>query len=150
MDLPVRKPRLRHDSVPWDLHPDYFITLCCQGRGNNQLCHPHVAKAIRESATCRQKNRIWQMDLMVLMPDHLHAILSPSSKRSFLDIISDWKRWLSLKAGIRFQAGFFDHRLRSAQSSQAKWNYVSLNPVRAGFVMKPEDWPYRWTAKDLK
>ena len=97
----------------------------------------------------RQKNRIWHMELLVLMPDHLHAILALSTKKGFLDIISDWKRWLSFKVGIRFQAGFFDHRLRHAQSAQAKWNYVSMNPVRAGLAKTPEDWPYRWTAKDL-
>ena len=149
MGLPVRKHRLRHDPVPWDLHPDYFITLCCKGGGANQICHPYVAEAILESVRSRQKNRIWHMELLVLMPDHLHAILSHSSKYDFSSIISDWKRWLSLKAKIRFQAGFFDHRLRSPQSAQAKWNYVNMNPVRGGLVSIPEKWPYRWTAKDF-
>ena len=90
MDMPIRKPRLRHDSVPWDLYPDYFITICCKVRRINQLCHPNVAETIRESAMRRQKNRIWHMELLVLMPDHLHAILALSTKKGFLDIISDW------------------------------------------------------------
>ena len=149
MGFPVRKRRLRHDSVFWDEHPDYFITICCQPRHQNQLCLPEVGESIRESSAFRQKNRIWHMELLVLMPDHLHAILSISSQQSFLSIISDWKRWLRQRNVIRFQAGFFDHRLRSTLSAQGKWNYVNMNPVRAGLVSRPEDWPYRWTAKDL-
>ena len=147
--LPVRKPRLNHDCVPWDLYPDYFITICCSCRHLNQLCHTKVAERIREAAAFRQKHRVWHMEFLLLMPDHLHAILSTTSKHSLLYVISDWKRWLSSAHGLKFQAGFFDHRLRSAQSAQAKWNYIILNPVRAGFVVNPEDWPYRWTSKDL-
>ena len=149
MDLPVRKPRLKHHSVDWDLYPEYFITICCKMRAMNQLCHSSVADIIRESASWRQKKQWWSIELLVLMPDHIHAIVSPSTKRELLDIVSDWKRWMSFAAGIQFQAGFFDHRLRSALSAMAKWNYVSMNPVRAGLVSRPEDWPYRWVSKNL-
>ena len=41
-----------------------------------------------------------------------------------------------------WQRGFFDHLLRSAESYGQKWNYVRENPVRAGLVAQPEDWPY--------
>ena len=41
-----------------------------------------------------------------------------------------------------WQRGFFDHLLRSVDSYGQKWNYVRENPVRAGLVAKPEDWPY--------
>jgi putative transposase len=41
-----------------------------------------------------------------------------------------------------WQRVFFDHLLRSAESYRQKWNYVRQNPVGAGLVAKPEDWPY--------
>ena len=41
-----------------------------------------------------------------------------------------------------WQDGFFDHLLRSGESYAEKWNYVRMNPVRAGLVARPEDWPY--------
>jgi len=40
------------------------------------------------------------------------------------------------------QKDFFEHRLRSDESAQEKSDYILVNPVRAGLVPKPEDWPY--------
>lgn len=42
----------------------------------------------------------------------------------------------------RWQKGFHDHKFRTPESEQAKWHYVCLNPVRAGLVKRPEEWPY--------
>lgn len=44
--------------------------------------------------------------------------------------------------GRAWQDGFFDHLLRSGESYSEKWNYVRMNPVRAGLVERPEDWPF--------
>jgi putative transposase len=41
-----------------------------------------------------------------------------------------------------WQRGFFDHVLRSDESYAQKWNYVRENPVRAGLVKNPDDWPF--------
>lgn len=42
-----------------------------------------------------------------------------------------------------WQPGFFDHLLRNNENYAEKWDYVWRNPVRAGLVAKPEDWPYQ-------
>lgn len=42
-----------------------------------------------------------------------------------------------------WQEGFFDHVLRNSESYSQKWEYVRMNPVRAGLCKKPEDWPYQ-------
>ena len=42
-----------------------------------------------------------------------------------------------------WQEGFFDHVLRSSESYGEKWEYVRMNPVRAGLCATPEDWPYQ-------
>jgi len=39
--------------------------------------------------------------------------------------------------------GGFDRLLRTDESAQEKWAYMRLNPVRAGLVKRPEDWPYQ-------
>ena len=44
--------------------------------------------------------------------------------------------------GPAWQTGFFDHVLRSGESYGEKWEYVRMNPVRAGLVLRPEEWPY--------
>jgi REP element-mobilizing transposase RayT len=47
-----------------------------------------------------------------------------------------------------WQPGFFDHLLRHDESYAEKWDYVWRNPVRAGLVAKPEDWPYQGVVHD--
>lgn len=42
----------------------------------------------------------------------------------------------------RWQEGFHDHKFRTPESEQRKWEYVCLNPVRAGLVKRPEEWRY--------
>jgi len=48
-----------------------------------------------------------------------------------------------------WQAEFFDHVLRSAHSYDQKWVYVRENPVRAGLVARPEDWPHAGESERL-
>ena len=40
-----------------------------------------------------------------------------------------------------WQEGFFDHVLRSSESYSEKWNYVRMNPIRAGLCTEPDEWP---------
>lgn len=150
MDAPFRKPRLRHGTPDWVEYPEFFITVCCKSKETNQLCDAKVADLIGESVTFRQKRGIWCFEILVLMPDHLHAILSVSEKRRIETEIRSWKRWISIKSGVVFQNGFFDHRLRGHESASGKWNYVNLNPVRRGLVKNAENWPFRWTRKDFE
>ncbi len=149
MNFLPRSPRLRHDTPGWVENPEFFITLTCKFRGLNHLCKPEVAKLILESIRYRQRKLAWRWELVVLMPDHLHGILSIPDSSDLARAIGGWKRWISCQTGVLFQEGFFDHRLRSEASAQEKWNYVNQNPVRAGFVKNPDEWPFRWNTKDL-
>ena len=75
--LPQRK-KLPHERPLW-LRPEdevFFITVCCEPRGKNALCYPHVAREIFDSVEFRNQNAIWYADLVCLMPDHLHALIS--------------------------------------------------------------------------
>lgn len=122
--------------------PEWFLTICTRPHGLNQLCHRGIGHEIIDLIQDYHHRRIWHVALVVLMPDHLHAILSAFGNRSLESTVSSWKRLAAKRLKIRWQRGFFDHRLRSESSAQQKWKYVMQNPVRAGFVSKPKDWPY--------
>ena len=83
-----------------------------------------------------------------LMPTHLHLMTRPG-KRSLIDVIAEFKKASSDLAretrGIDrlWQRSFFDHRLRSDESEAEQYDYIRANPVRAGWVDHPDDWP--WT-----
>lgn len=47
-----------------------------------------------------------------------------------------------IKRAWRWQDGYHDHKFRTPESESRKWEYVCLNPVRAGLVKRPEEWPF--------
>jgi REP element-mobilizing transposase RayT len=149
MDLPVRKT-LPHDMPSWVADgADYFVTICTQVRGKNQLCSPDVADRIRAGFSAYQQAERWHAHLVLLMPDHLHAIISFSREPGIKKSVSAWKQYLARASGIRWQRDFFEHRLRSTEEFFEKASYIRQNPVRAGLVSSAEDWLYVWDAKDL-
>jgi putative transposase len=141
---PARK-RLDHAVPGWAQAPEFFITICCQKRNENQLCRPEVAEAVFDSAKKLSHLQLWDCELLLLMPDHLHLLVGFSARQEMPQVIARWKRWLAWKRDLKFQSGFFDHRLRSIASACEKWTYIHGNPVRHGLIKNPDEWPYRWT-----
>ncbi len=142
--LPKRKT-LPHGIPSWvENGAEYFITICTQPRKNNQLCNAEASDLIRESLQFRQdRGELW-VHLLLLMPDHLHAIISFSPSVGMEKTLPDWKRYTCIKGGVEWQRDFFDHRLRKDESYIEKAHYIRMNPVRAGLAERPEEWPYVW------
>ena len=142
---PQRKS-LPHNLPSW-VHPEtavFFITICCSPRGKDQLCRQEISAGIFESVAFRQLRGDWWVQLLLLMPDHLHALISFPSNMDMTTTISQWKEFLAKKLGIHWQRDFFDHRLRSDESLRDKADYILQNPVRRGLVARTEDWSYVW------
>ena len=75
------------------------------------------------------------------MPDHLHLFVREDVEFNLGLWIRGLKRAIA-GDGNFWQPGFFDHILRSDESYGRKWQYVRDNPVRAGLVGDPNEWPY--------
>jgi putative transposase len=127
----------------------YFVTICCYEKRQNQLCGKRIAQQIFKTATMYDLRGVWCLDLMLLMPDHLHALIAIDGEASLSKIISDFKRATAKFGGIRWQRNFFDHRLRHDESLEEKAAYIMNNPVRAGLAQNSEDWPYVLDRTDL-
>ena len=80
----------------------------------------------------------------VIMPDHVHLFVRGDRNFTLSSWIGGLKRAMSVapESPRLRQPGFFNRVLRSDESYAEKWNYVRNNPVRAGLVKDPEDWPY--------
>ena len=78
------------------------------------------------------------------MPDHIHMIVGVPRVRSLAETIRHWKSYQSRSLGILWQAGFFDHRLRTQKSVDEKIHYVRMNPESAGLVDSASEWPHLW------
>ena len=148
MNHPSRK-HLPHQIPLWvdPTKETYFITINCQKRGSNQLARPDIAGPLFETVRHRQEKFLWWPYLFLLMPDHLHALLSfPPSDKPLRLVISKWKEWTAKQLPIAWQDDFFEHRLRREESRRQKADYILANPVRAGLVSRSEDWPFVYFA----
>ena len=121
-----------------------LVIVCTKNREPwlaNETVHQLLHQIWAEEATA------WLVGRYVLMPDHLHLFAAPGSKDVSLD---NWVRfWKSLftkrhrNPNHRWQAGYWDRRLRASESYDSSWEYVRYNPVRHGLVRNPEDWPFQ-------
>jgi len=134
--------------LPWEQGVIYFVTLCVAGR-KPILANYETLRAVRNAARSLKN---WRVISAVLMPDHLHAVVTPTADRGARlgDCSAALKRWIrqELQASWRWQPGCFDRLLRSDESLHNKWLYLQENPVRAGLVRDWQDWPYRFGFED--
>ena len=142
--------RLRHDTPHWIASQSavYHIRVRCRiNDGGLSLTNPTVAASVLESVHFYTDLGRWWTRVFLLMPDHLHALISFDPSRNFSRIIGDWKKWHAVNTGIMWQENFFDHRLRNDEGSREKFTYIRQNPVRAGLCLNDDDWLW-WTASD--
>ena len=139
---PQRKS-LSHETPCWvPTGSWFFITINCEPPGKNQLCAPEIAKAVLDAFQHNHDKEVWYIHTALLMPDHLHAILSLSREQDLKRSVSNWKQFLARYHGVQWQRDFFDHRVRSDREFAEKLEYTRYNPVRKGLCETPEDWPY--------
>jgi putative transposase len=139
--------RLRHDVPGWVrpcavFHVRIAVDRVAKGQ---TLIDSGLAKALLESVMLYEDGGRWHVTVFLLMPDHLHALLSFAPDQQMSRIIADWKGFHARKRGIKWQEGFFDHRLRNDERGEqlsAKASYIRRNPVAAGLCERVEDWPW--------
>ena len=143
--LPIRK-QLPHGVPTWvDSNDLWFVTICCRRPCSRWLTCDEVSRGIRASLSQAQVEGRLYVRLCTLMPDHLHLIAQWNRSKGMRHEVAQLKRWWARHLGISWQRDFFDHRLRSRKEFEEKAKYVRMNPVRAGLVERPEDWPHTWT-----
>lgn len=157
----------------------YLLTAVTYRRGNF-LGKPRYARLAFEDIAFYSRKFQALTPAYVIMPDHIHWIICPSEQnfeqfindqrlnhgkyagapeRFYLSkIIEDFKRHtayginkIRTTHGIKiWQDGFRDDALRTPDAIQRAIRYVVFNPVKAGLVQKPEDYPFvDWDAGSM-
>ena len=135
--------RLYHKTPAWVEDGSVFhIRIRCSVGNAIPLIQPDVADKILESASFYSEQGRWFVHLFLLMPDHLHALISFPKDDAMTRVISEWKRYQTRQHGIQWQENFFDHRIRSTKEYLEKAAYIRRNPVAKGLCEAPETW--RW------
>jgi putative transposase len=104
--------------------------------------------------TLAKVNEIKPIKLLayVILPDHFHWLMKVddssgnfskimhSVKRNFTQ---NYKRAHNIQISISiWQRGFWDHVIRDENDLERHFDYIHWNPVKHGYIVKPEEWPY--------
>jgi putative transposase len=110
-----------------------------------------VAEAVvQQLVSCRDRG-YYGLHEYVLMPDHLHVLLTPGDATSLEKAVQMIKGGSSRVIGQElhfrwpvWQPGFHDRWIRDAREFFGCREYIRANPVKAGFVEQPGE--FRWSS----
>jgi len=148
-EIPFREPGRRTPAKGVHVSlggPNWiFLTVCTEKR-ERWLAQSSVQRALHK--IWEHTATAWLVSDYLLMPDHLHLLLQGNSPSSdLLSFVKTFKHkttfhFRSKTGKTLWQISFFDHILRTAEDLSKTAEYILLNPVRAGLVKRPEDYPY--------
>jgi putative transposase len=113
------------------------------------LKEPSIAQCVI-AALYRGERELRQYVLraFVIMPNHVHVLLEPSISlaritKGLKGVTGREANEILGRTGKRFwQDESFDHWIRNRSKYDSVRKYIEQNPVAAGLVNNPEDWPW--------
>ncbi|MDH3530708.1 MAG: transposase [Acidobacteriota bacterium] len=119
-----------------------------QGYGSCWLNRPDIA-AIAEESLLRWDSIRYRLLSWVIMPNHTHFLIKPIEGFPLSKIMKNHKSFTSHSAnkvlkrnGQFWQEDYFDRYIRDHDHYVDTIRYIEMNPVKAGFCKKPEDWRF--------
>jgi len=145
----------------------YFFTVVTHQR-RKFLCQPANVSVLREAFCYAMAEHPFEIDAMVLLPDHLHCIWTlPAGDGDFST------RWRLIKSYFTrhcdpichgrpspsrqkkqeravWQRRFWEHQIGDEGDFIQHVEYIHYNPVKHGLVKAPKDWPYSSFHRDVR
>jgi len=141
----------------------YFFTVVTYRRRRIFDC-PDTRNMLGAAFRAVMAERPFEMFACVLLPDHLHCLWTlpdgdddysnrwSAIKREFSQrFVAAGGRQLPITANRRrhrefgvWQPRFWEHRIRDEREWYAYRDYIHLNPVKHGYVERPEEW--KWSS----
>jgi len=134
----------------------YFFTVNLADR-KGALLTEHI-DTLRNAFRDVKKAHPFQLDAIVIMPEHLHTIWTlPEDDDDFS------LRWRQIKSAFSrqietgeritksrsrkqergiWQRRFWEHAIRDDRDFARHVDYIHFNPVKHGYVQQAADWPY--------
>lgn len=148
MDLPNRKsPRLT--GFDYSSENSYFVTICTKSKKClfGTVDHLNIYGQIAENGLRKipNKNKEIKLDKYIIMPNHIHAIITIGCNRAIRDveehenlsmIVGLYKSGVSreihkFSPGLEiWQKSFYDHIIRNESAYYEICRYIDENPVR--------------------
>ena len=119
----------------WQKHPLFINTA--------------LANIVVEQIVSCGDRWFYKLHGFVLMPDHLHVLLTPGETTTFEKAMQMIKGGSAHRMGLErpnefpiWHSGFHDRWMRDAEEYRACKRYIEQNPVEAKLVEKPEDYAF--------
>jgi len=138
----------------------YFITIVTQGR--EPLLVEHIEQ-LRYSFQLSKRKYLFQINAIIILPDHIHMIITPKNATDYPKIISHIKRsfvygldrnykddakmnlspssYQRKLSGI-WQKRFYEHTIKDEKDWLQKMNYIQHNAVKHELVEDWNQWEY--------
>lgn len=121
---------------------------CDQGHGACVLRNPLAAKAAQEVLLAHHRS-LYYLHAWVIMPNHVHAMLTPVEGSSLAKILRDVKGGSAYevnkvlgRSGRLWQADYFDRLVRNERHFAGACRYIEWNPVKAKLCSDPKLWTW--------
>ncbi len=118
------------------------------GYGCCYLNIPQIA-ALVESALLHFDGERYRIYAWVVMPNHVHVLVERFDDNRLDEILHSWKSFTAKEANILLgRRGsfwfreYFDRFIRDGRHFESAVNYIHNNPVAAGLVSSPEEYPF--------
>ena len=115
-----------------------------------------MARLLLDVLRDSRKKRRFELHEFVIMPDHIHFILTPSPKTSLEKAMQFIKGGFSFRAKRELKYGsdvwersFTEHRIKSADEYQSYRAYVRENPLKARIIKPGETYQYSSAATEV-
>ena len=133
----------------------YFFTVTLADRRSTALIdHLDTLRAAFRQA---RQERPFTIDAIVILPDHLHAILTLPQQDT--DFPGRWRRIKGLFSSCLIAAGesierhangdlalwqrrYWEHTIHDDSDFERHVDYTHFNPVKHGLVTQVRDWPH--------
>lgn len=128
---------------------DRFFFITCRVHRRRQILSESEFACLARVTGERREAHHFLLTAWVILPDHWHAIIGPRFPLTISTVMESIKvsstRLINRARGERgvfWQGRFFDRALRTVKEYNEKVEYIHLNPVKAGLVARPENWPW--------
>jgi 8-oxo-dGTP diphosphatase len=136
---------LKNDLDPGKAFADFDRKLGSKWLGDTRVASMFVSVLLYVKST----RRSYGLGAWIVMPNHIHVLIQP---RQPLPKIMRWlkiatanraKRIIGIPRGTPFrQREYYDHWIRSDKELDQVAAYIERNPVSAGLVSTPQQWPW--------
>jgi putative transposase len=138
----------------------YFLTMVTHGR--KPLLVEHI-DLLRYAFKLSKQKYDYKIEAIVILPDHLHMVITPMIATDYPKIISHIKRSfvygldknikMEAKSELSFakyrrvhsgiwQERYYEHTIRDEKDFLARLEYIRVNPLKHELVTNINEWKY--------